>query len=162
MSVNRDHATWYHASLLLGIVGGEEVIAWADRVIAGSDSHDDALTEVSLTAPGDLSALRFALQPACDGTVSTIVAAALFDRVGRELASGDRSVTDTFGLLKQARQMLKLATELDDAIRELAVANYLAIHTPGGEAGVGVRLSEWLSQFSGGEARLFSERTSAA
>lgn len=156
MSTVRAHATWFRSALLLGLVQGEEVIAWADAAIAREQVHDDALADVSLTAPGDLSALRFALQPLCDAYESPAIAAALFDRVARDLGSERRSTADTYTLLKQARQMLTLPTEHDAAIRELLVANYLDLHTPGGNDAVHGRIGAWLTQFAGAADRLFA------
>lgn len=158
MSTVRTHAAWFRSALLLGLVQGEEVIAWADATIVREQLHDDALADVSLTAPGDLSALRFALQPLCDAYESPAIAAALFDRVARDLESERRSTADTYALLKQARQMLTLPTEHDAAIRELLVANYLDLHTPGGNDAVHGRIGAWLTQFAGAADRLFSAR----
>ena len=135
------------------------MIAWTDGVIACTSGHDPALVDVALTPPGDLSALRSALQPICDAHESSDVAAALFDRVARDLASGRRGVAETYALLRQARQMLALPAVHADAIKELGIENYLAVSTPDGDVtGVGVRLAAWLDQFAGAEERLLGAR----
>jgi len=158
VSITSAQATWLHGALLLGLVDGADATSWADELIARYQSPHDSLTDVSLTNSDDLSALRFALQPLCDEAISPDVAAALLDSVGWALTHGELSAVDAFAVLRQARQMLKLPAVYDAEIRDIGMENYLAVNTPGGEAGVAARLGDWLSKFRGSHDRLFAPR----
>ena len=68
-----DHASQaalYRAALLLGLMRGEDVIAWADAVIASDAAAPAACVEIATTPPGDLTALRERLFALCEGRES--------------------------------------------------------------------------------------------
>jgi hypothetical protein len=149
----RDEATEQTTALLLGLRNGAAVVAWADAAIHATDAPDAALYEVSLTPPGDLSALRHALttlahDPVPERTVRLMLALAADD-----LAAGRRGAADTLRVLAQMRRMLPLPPAVGDAIDRLKADHMLA------EVGLGVtvaeaesRVREWLQPMGTGAA----------
>jgi hypothetical protein len=156
----RQIATFYRAALLLGIVSGEDVIAWADAVIARDADAPSQLIDLSMIPSSDLSELRHALQPLTTDTESLAILRALFDRARNDLESGRRDATDTITVLRQARSFLKLPSDMYDDVgllqNDFMLANARVI---GNTDAVIARLHAWLAPFAGSEAAFFEEQT---
>ena len=145
----REQATFYRAALLLGLVPCEIVVHWAEEIIAREPGVPHELLEVLLVAPGDLTALRFALQPLADETESQEVTHAIFAAVRHDLESGKRSVKDTVTVFSQIRRNLAVSAEVLDALDTLEDDFMLAnAGVTGDVAGVERRVREWLAQYS--------------
>ena len=151
-------ASYYRAALLLGLVSGDVVIAWADSIIASDSDAPQSLLDLAMIPPGDLSELRHALFPVAAPTESLATIRALFDRARAELESGQRSPLDTITVLRQARSFLKLPTNMHDEVALLQNDHMLATAgVIGSTDAVVVRLHTWLAQFAGSEAAFFQE-----
>ncbi len=153
-------ATFNRAALLLGLTSGEEVVAWADSIIA-SDVHapGDLLT-LSMVEPGDLSELRHALWPLTNGGESLAIIRALFDILRRHLQSGTRSAADTLRVLSQASALLAMPEIYAREIATLRADHMLAVaRVTGHTSDVETHTKQWLTQFDGGEAAFFQEST---
>lgn len=120
-------ATLHRTRLLLGLIPGADVVAWADARLAEMSAPSAALHDVSLTAPTDLSALRHALLPLAEARESRAVIETILREVASDLVSGRRNVHDTASVLRQMRLMLPLPalvdTELDEMIDVLMLAD---------------------------------------
>lgn len=145
----REQATFYRAALLLGLVTCEAVVEWAEDTVAREQSVPHELLEVLLVAPGDLTAVRFALQPLADEKESPAVVRAIFRIVLQDLESGKRNVRDTVTILSQIRRNLAVAASVLDEIDTLEDDFMLASAGVTDDApGVERRIREWLAQFS--------------
>ena len=145
----REEATYYRAALLLGLVTCETVVDWAEAIVAREPSVPHELLDVLLVAPGDLTALRFALQPLADEKESPEVARAVFRIVLHDLNSGKRNVKDTVTILSQIRRNLAVPAEVLDQIDTLE-DDFMLANAGVTDDGPGVerRIREWLGQFS--------------
>ncbi|MBI5543627.1 MAG: hypothetical protein HY901_07050 [Deltaproteobacteria bacterium] len=145
MSSIRESATFYRAALWLGLVRSEDVVRWADSLIeAGSDGLD-ALCEVALTPPHDLTALRRALQLMAEERESQGVVAQLLELVAADLAAGRRSARDTITVLGQMHSGIALPKELREALHPFGIQYSLA--SAGVENAIEdleARLRDWL------------------
>jgi ribosomal protein S18 acetylase RimI-like enzyme len=101
-------ATYYRTALLLGVVRGEIVRRWAERVIEHDPEPPPAFFDVVSVQPADLSALRHALWPLVREPDPPAVLEAIFGLLYEDLSSGRRSFTDTITILRQVRSMLRL------------------------------------------------------
>lgn len=145
----RDQATFYRAALLLGLVTCETVVDWAEEIIAREASVPHELLEVLLVAPGDLTALRFALQPLADERESPDVMRSIFRIVLHDLNSGKRNVKDSVTILSQIRRNLAVSAAALDEIDTLEDDFMLAnAGVTGDVPGVERRIHEWLGRFS--------------
>jgi hypothetical protein len=160
MQALRQIATFYRAALLLGIVSGDDVIAWADGVIARDADASAQLIDLSMIPPSDLSELRHALQPLTAETESLAILRALFDRARSDLESGRRGAKDTITVLYQARSLLALPADMSDDVallqNDFMLANAGVI---GNADAVIARLHAWIAPFAGSEAAFFEEQT---
>jgi hypothetical protein len=149
----RDQATYYRAALLLGLTSCETVVQWAEETVAREESVPHELLEVLLVAPGDLTALRFALQPLADENESPEVMQSVFRGVFDGLNSGKRTVKDSVTVLSQIRRNLAVSPAVLDQIETLEDEFMLAdAGVTGDVAGVERRIREWLASVStGGE-----------
>ena len=59
----RIEATYYHTALLLGLVQGDAVHRWAERLIEREPAPPHEILELVLIPATDLSAMRHALWP---------------------------------------------------------------------------------------------------
>lgn len=148
----RTEATFYRAALLLGLVSGERVIEWADAGVARDPEPPTALIDVGLTQPGDLSAMRDALQPLADDTETVAIVHGLLGLAAGALDSGRRSVGDTVRVLAQMRRMIALPPAMHIALDSLEDNHMLAAagvvgSVPAAEADV----RAWVGQFAGAE-----------
>lgn len=119
MADYRDQATFHRAALMLGLTSGEFVVAWADTILASDPEPPHAITEVALVPPGDLTALRAALQPLAAESESNAVLRALIGIAARDLARGRRSLRDTVTVLSQVRRGLSIPGAMQWAIDTL-------------------------------------------
>ncbi|MBK7907536.1 MAG: hypothetical protein IPJ78_13380 [Gemmatimonadetes bacterium] len=149
----REEATEQTTALLLGLRNGASVVAWADAAIHASDAPDAALYEVSLTPPGDLSALRHALAPLAHDPVPERTVRAMLALAADDLAAGRRRADDTVRVLAQMRRMLPLPADVGESIDRLKDGHMLA------EVGLGMtvdeaesRVREWLQSMGTGAA----------
>jgi hypothetical protein len=145
----REQATFYRATLLLGLVTCETVVEWAEETVAREPSVPHELLEVLLVAPGDLTALRFALQPLADEKESPAVVRSVFLIVLQDLNSGKRNAKDSVTILSQIRRNLAISATVSDEIDTLEDDFMLAnAGVTGDVASVEQRVREWLAQFS--------------
>jgi hypothetical protein len=125
-------ATLHRTRLLLGLTQGTAVVAWADQRLLDMTNAPLELLDISMTPPGDLSALRLALLPLSEEPESSAVLRIVLGEVARDLLEGRRSVHDTASVLRQMRLMLSLPTLLDAQLDPLIDILMLA------EVGIGV------------------------
>jgi hypothetical protein len=145
----REQATLYRATLLLGLTSCETVVQWAEETVAREESVPHELLDVLLVAPGDLTALRFALQPLADEKESPAVVREVFRIVLQELNSGKRNVKDSVTILSQIRRNLAVSAVVLDEIDTLEDDFMLAnAGVTGDVASVERRVREWLARFS--------------
>ena len=142
----REQATFYRAALLLGLIRGDHVIAWADRVLGADSDVAPALVEISTTPADDLTLLRQRLLLVGSERESETVVCALVGLVHQDLSSGRRSMGDTMTVLKQLRSFIKVSPELNDLLKTLGVD--VAITAPGSSERVAAeaRVRAWLAE----------------
>ena len=129
-----DQATFFRAALLLGLIRGERVVAWADahhdlrQAVAGADavilrdpSVPAAFIDISTCPPDDLTELRQRLLLIGREKENDTVARALAGLVHRDLASGRRAIGDTMTVLKQLRAFIGVSADLNDQLKTLGV-----------------------------------------
>lgn len=51
-------AMFYRAALLLGLIRGEQVVAWADAVLTGDPAPPAAFVDLATCPPDDLTLMR--------------------------------------------------------------------------------------------------------
>ena len=148
MSEGRDpeQAAFYRAALLLGLVRGDVVVAWADSALSRAPDVPPAFVEISTTDPTDITALRHALLGLCDETISEEIARGLLGLIGNDLSSGRRGYDDSKRVLRQMRSLLKLPRVVDEEIKAWSVRSYEA--KPEDASAVETRIREWLSRQS--------------
>ena len=117
---NRQQATFYRAALLLGLASGDEVVRWAETVIAQVAVPPDDLLDLAMTSPDDLTALRAALRPIAAPTESAAVCRTILGVTAGDLASGRRSIRDTVTVLTQVAARLSIARAWAEDIDTLA------------------------------------------
>src|SRR5689334_9276812 len=109
-----EQATFFRAALLLGLIRGDRVVAWADTVIATESSPPEAFAEISTTPAEDLTLLRQRLLLVGSEKESETVVRALASLVHRDLASGRRTIGDTMTVLKQLRAFVAVGPLLNE------------------------------------------------
>ena len=137
-----DAAAFYRAALLLGLIRGPEVIAWADGVLAKDASAPAAFAEIATTDPDELTVLRHHLFDVSGEGQSPDVVRRLLRLVHEDLSSGRRSFIDTMTVLRQLRGFLKLDRDLNEHLKALAVDVGL------GRDGAEARVRAWLQSFA--------------
>ena len=154
-----EQATFFRAALLLGLVRGEAVVGWSDRVLADDANAPAAFVGIASTPAGDLTALRHALYPLCERHESTAVVQRLLAIVADDVDRGRRSFDDTVTVLSQVRRFLRLDSALDDRLKGLLVEVWRARHRLGAEpAAAESSLRAWLAE----QARPFASRPAPA
>jgi len=133
-------ATYYRTALLLGLIQGEEVHRWAERIIEKEASPPHELLELVSIPPTDLSALRYGLWPLAIEPEPPDVIRAMFGLLYADLISGRRAVEDTVTVLRQMRGMLRLPASIYADLNDALVAHGLAKATGG-------TIGTWLQQF---------------
>lgn len=143
---HREQATFDRAALLLGLIRGDRVIAWADRVLATDSDVTPALVEIATTPADDLTLLRQRLLLVGSERESETVVCALVALVHQDLSSGRRSMGDTMTVLKQLRAFIKVSPVLNDLLKTLGVD--VAITAPGSpeRAAAEARVRVWLAK----------------
>ncbi|HET9830720.1 MAG TPA: hypothetical protein VFP91_03400 [Vicinamibacterales bacterium] len=116
-----EQATFFRAALLLGLIRGERVVAWADAVLATEDCPHAAFAEIATTPADDLTVLRQRLLLVGREKESETVVRALAGLVHRDLASGRRTLGDTMTVLKQFRAFVAVGPVLNEQIKTLGV-----------------------------------------
>ena len=140
-----EQATFFRAALLLGLIRGERVIAWADGVLAGDSDVPHAFAEIATTPADDLTLLRQRLLLVGSERESEAVVRALAGLIHRDLASGRRTIGDTMTVLKQLRAFIKVTPALNERLKTLGVD--VAITVPGSpeRANAEGRVRAWLA-----------------
>jgi len=140
-----EQATFFRAALLLGLIRGEHVVAWADAVIATEASPSEALTDLATTPPGDLTMLRQRLLVIGREKESEGVVRALAGLVHRDLASGRRTLGDTMTVLKQLRAFVAVGSTLNEQIKTLGVDVAIAPPNTPERGAAEERVRAWLA-----------------
>ena len=141
----REQATFYRAALLLGLMRGDAVVEWSDRVLAVDPHAPSAFVDVAATPADDLSAMRHALYPLCDDREPASVVRAILGLVAQDLETGRRSFDDTMTVLSQVRRFLRVDATTNEELKALAVDVWQARHNPGGDLEAAKRrVREWL------------------
>lgn len=143
-----DQAAFYRAALLLGLVRGEPVVAWADTVIASDPQAPPAFAELATTDVNDLTLLRERLWILAGEQESAVVIRPLIGLVHRDLESGRRSLPDTMTVLKQLRAFIRVDATLNEQVKTLGLD--IAIAAPGSQqrADAEQRVRDWLAQYA--------------
>jgi hypothetical protein len=141
-----ERATFYRAALLLGLIRGDLVIAWADEVLASDGGAPPAFSDIATTPADDLTQLRQRLLLVGSERESDAVVRAITGLVHRDLASGRRTMGDTMTVLKQLRAFIKVTPALNDRLKTLGVD--VAVTTPGSHerADAEARVRDWLAE----------------
>lgn len=143
----RDEASYLHTALLLGLLKGEDAVAWADRMIHEMSDPPHDLIELSLTAPEDLSSVRHALAPLAHERVPEAVMERTLRLIADEHVAGRRAPHDSLRVLTQLRRLLPLPAAMADAIRPFENEHMLASVRIGPSIDeVESRLGAWLVQ----------------
>jgi hypothetical protein len=142
----RSEATYLRAALLLGLVQGSDVVAWAERMVESASAPSADLIELSVT-PAELTALRESLRPLADTAESRAVALRLLSAARADFTGGVRGLGDTLTVLGQMIRQLTVPTEWHAPIKTLQDDLMLA-HAGLGETPTIVhqRLTSWLAE----------------
>ena len=116
-------ATYYRTALLLGLIRGEVVHEWAERVIANDPKPPSAFIDIISVPIDDLSEMRHALWPLVIDPPPLEVLQAVLGSIRQELWSGRRQLADALMILRQMRSMLKLPPDLYADLNAALVAH---------------------------------------
>jgi hypothetical protein len=137
-------ATYYRTALLLGLIRGEVVHAWAHHVIEQETDPQQPFFEIVSVSADNLSGLRDALSPLAMEPEPPATLEAILGLLYKELASGVRGHADTLTIVRQMRSMLRLPQTLYAALNAALVAQ---AQDPQGTA-----LVSWLQDFAPSDA----------
>lgn len=139
-------AMFYRATLLLGLIRGARVVAWADAVLAGDPAPPAAFVDLATCPPDDLTLMRQRLLSLAPARESKAVVDAIVGLIHRDLASGRRSLLDTMTVLKQLRAFVAVTRETNEQLKTLGVD--MAMSPPGtpARADAETRVRDWLAQ----------------
>jgi hypothetical protein len=140
-----EQATFFRAALLLGLMRGERVVAWADAVLATEDCPHAAFAEIATTPVDDLTMLRERLLVVGREKESEGVVRALAGLVHRDLASSRRTLGDTMTVLKQLRAFVAVGSALNEQIKTLGVDVAMAPPNTPERASAEERVRAWLA-----------------
>jgi len=140
-----EQATFFRAALLLGLIRGERVVAWADAALATEDSPPAALAEIATTPVDDLTMLRQRLLLVGREKEPEAVVRALAGLVHRDLVSGRRTIGDTMTVLKQLRAFIAVGPTLNEQIKTLGVDVAIAAPNIRERAAAEERVRAWLA-----------------
>lgn len=140
-----EQATFFRAALLLGLIRGERVVAWADAALAEEEPPPAALAEIATTPADDLTTLRQRLLLVGREKEPEAVVRALAGLVHRDLASGRRTIGDTMTVLKQLRAFVTVGPALNEQIKTLGVDVAIAAPNTPGRAAAEERVRAWLA-----------------
>jgi hypothetical protein len=141
-----EQATFFRAALLLGLIRGERVIAWADEVLAGDPGVPSAFVEIATTPASDLTQLRQRLLLVGSEVESDTVFRAIVGLVHRDLSSGRRSMGDTMTVLKQLRASIKVTPALNDRLKTMGVDVAMTAPDTRERADAEARVRAWLAR----------------
>jgi len=119
-----EQAAFLRAALWLGLVRGQEVVAWAEARLLAAPGAPAGLAALAAVPAHDVTALRHALLDLGPEHPPARVVEAVFGRVFRQWHAGHRTVIDTCTVLTQARQWLPVPPATADAIRALELARH--------------------------------------
>ena len=142
-------ATFFRTALLLGLLRGEAVHSWAERLIADETVPPRELIEIATASVKDLSALRHALWPLVIDPEPAAVVHAILGHVHEDLASGRRTTANTLTVLRQMRSILRLPPDIYSGLNAALVA-----YSAAPDRGV---LENWLSTFTPRQAEADDE-----
>jgi len=143
-----EHATYYRAALLLGLIRGERVVAWADEVIAANPSPPPlAFAEIATCAPDDLTSLRRQLLLVGREKESGAVVRALVGLVHHDLVSGRRTLRDTMTVLKQLRAFVAVSPAVNEQLKTLGVDMAMSPPATRMREEAEHRVRTWLAEF---------------
>jgi len=140
-----EQATFFRAALLLGLIRGDRVVAWADAALATDDSPTAALAEIATTPADDLTMLRQRLLVVGREKEPEAVVRALAGLVHRDLASGLRTIGDTMTVLKQLRAFVAVGPVLNEQIKTLGVDVAISPPNTPERAAAEERVRTWLA-----------------
>jgi post-segregation antitoxin (ccd killing protein) len=140
-----EDAAFYRAAVLLGLIRGDEVIRWADGVLA-EDSPPALFVEIATTPPDDLTLLRQRLFDAGGERESVEIVRRLIGLVHGDLASGRRSFADTMTVIKQLRAFVTVDRDLNERLKTLGVDVFMAAPGTPARAEAEQRVRDWLRQ----------------
>jgi hypothetical protein len=133
-------ATHFRTALLLGLIRGDVVHEWAERVIAEEPKPPAPFIDLVAVPVDDLSEMRHALWPLVVDPPPQEVLHAVLGLIHDDFAQGRRGVADTLTVLRQMRSLLKLPdslyADLNDALVEHSAQ-------PDGQV-----ISRWLMKFA--------------
>ena len=134
-------ATYYRTGLLLGLIQGEEVSRWTERVIEKEPTPPPAFLDLASVPSTDLNALRHGLWPLAIEPEPSEVLQAMFGLLYSDLLADRRGIEDTVTVLRQMRSMLRLPVPMYSALNDALVAHGRAKPSEDG-------LRMWLKQFA--------------
>jgi hypothetical protein len=141
-----EQAMFYRAALLLGLIRGVRVVAWADAVIGADPSSPDAFVEIATCPPDDLTLMRQRLLQLSPARESEAVVRALAGLVHRDLSSGRRSLGDTMTVLKQLRAFVAVSRDLNEQLKTLGVDMAISPPDTPARADAEARVRAWLAR----------------
>jgi hypothetical protein len=141
-----EQAMFYRAALLLGLIRGERVVAWADSVLVSDASAPAAFADIAICPPDDLTLMRQRLLQLTPAKESEPVVQALIGLAHRDLSSGRRSLGDTMTVLKQLRAFVAVSRELNEQLKTLGVDMAMSPPDSPARAAAETRVRGWLAQ----------------
>ena len=138
-----ERAAYYRLALYLGLESGEAAVAWADELVSATASPSDALIELAMTKPGDVTSLRHALLPLAGERPSDAVVGEVLGIIAEHWHGGRRSFADTITVLKQLRDTRLLAPAIAEDLLRFELRAYGA--TPEKKAALEAELAAWLA-----------------
>jgi hypothetical protein len=141
-------ATVLRVGLLVGLVDGDEIHAWATACVARMASPPVALVDLLLVPTTDLSALRHALWPLTEDPPTVAAVEALLGRLHADLGNGRRTIADTIRILEQLRRFERLPPPLHEVIERHVHAHALAHeHEGAARDAVETEVRAWLASY---------------
>lgn len=145
----RQQATFLRAALLLGLVPGEAAIRWAEAILHENPNPPAPLVDVVMIPPGDLTSLRFALQPLADPAETPAITRAILALVRRDFTTRRRELVDTVTVLGQIRRHVLVSDTIKGELDTLEDDFMLAKTGVTGTVETSrARVAEWLEQFA--------------
>lgn len=133
-------ATYFRTALLLGLVRGDDVHRWAERVIDRERDPPKAFFDIVSVPADDLTGLRHALWPLVIDPEPATVIEAILSLLYADLMGERRNFDDTLTILRQMRSLLRLPPEI--------YANLNATLVTYATSQQERVISEWLHQFA--------------
>jgi|SRR5689334_20399398 len=141
-----EQAMFYRAALLLGLIRGERIVAWADAVLAADAAPPPAFVDLATCPPDDLTLMRQRLLLLASSRESEAVVHGLVGLIHRDLASGRRSLADTMTVLKQLRAFVAVTRDTNEQLKTLGVDMAMSPSGSPAHAEAEARVRAWLAQ----------------